>query len=189
MSRPSLRTCRRAALGLAAAALLTACAGSNPLGFNRVSERLAGLVTPYRVEVVQGNVVTREMAERVKTGMSRSQVRELLGSPLISDAFHVDRWDYVFTIRRPGTDYQQRRVTAVFSNDALTTFQADELPSEREFVASIDTRKAGGKLPELELSEAQLAKLPPGASAPAARPAGVGTQPQGAARAYPPLEP
>lgn len=189
MSRPLPRIRRLALAGAASAMFLAGCAGPSPIGFDRLSERIASIVTPYRLEVVQGNVVTREMAERVKTGMSRSQVRELLGSPLISDAFHVDRWDYVFTIRRPGTDYQQRRVTAMFTNDALTSFQADELPSERDFVASIDTRKLGGKVPDLELSEAQLARLPAPAPAAAPRPAGAGAQPQGAARAYPPLEP
>ena len=58
---------------------------------------------PYRIDVAQGNVVTKEQLARVSPGMSRLQVRDILGSPLLTDPFHADRWDYVFTIKRPGT--------------------------------------------------------------------------------------
>ena len=78
-------------------------------------------IAPYKPDIVQGNVVTKEMAAMVKPGQTRGQVRDVLGSPLLSDAFHVDRWDYVFTIRRQGTPYQQRRVTVLFKNDGTAT--------------------------------------------------------------------
>jgi outer membrane protein assembly factor BamE len=51
---------------------------------------------------VQGNVVTSEQVARVKPGMTRAQVRDILGTPLLTDPFHADRWDYLFTIRRQG---------------------------------------------------------------------------------------
>lgn len=151
------------------------------------SDSLFGFITPYRVEVVQGNVVTQEMAAAVKPGMTRAQVRDVLGSPLLADIFHADRWDYVFTIRRQGAPYQQRRVTVLFDGDGMKSFEADELPSERDFVASIDTKSTkGGKPPVLALTDDQLKALPlppaGAASAAAAR------TPQGAARDYPPLE-
>src|SRR5215471_11672708 len=57
-------------------------------------------VTPYKVEVVQGNFVSKEQVEALKPGMTRQQVREILGTSLLVDVFHADRWDYVFTIRR-----------------------------------------------------------------------------------------
>ena len=91
--------------------------------------RLLGLVTPYRMEVVQGNVVTREMVAQLRPGLSRDQVRQLLGSPLLTDVFHGDRWDYVFTIRRQGTEPQQRRVTVFFDGDRLNRFDAGEAPA------------------------------------------------------------
>ncbi len=154
-------------------------------GSLRSPESLFGLVTPYRVEIVQGNVVTQEMAALIKPGLSRSQVRDALGSPLLTDIFHADRWDYVFTIRRQGAPYQQRRVTVLVEGDSMKAFEADELPSERDFVASIDTSKLSGNLPTLALTDAQLQALPlppkPSASA-------AGAEPQGPARSYPPLE-
>ncbi|WP_428421481.1 outer membrane protein assembly factor BamE [Methylibium sp.] len=151
------------------------------------TDSLFGLITPYRVEVVQGNVVTQEMAAAVKPGMTRAQVRDVLGSPLLADIFHADRWDYVFTIRRQGTAYQQRRVTVLFDGDTMKSFEADELPSEREFVASIDTKSTkGAKLPTLALNDEQLKALPVPAKGSVAESASA---PQGPARDYPPLEP
>jgi SmpA / OmlA family len=79
------------------AALGSGCAITSP-----EADRVLGLVTPYRIDVTQGNVVTKELAAQVKPGMSREQVRDVLGSPLLTSAFHADRWDYVFTFRRQG---------------------------------------------------------------------------------------
>ncbi len=149
---------------------------------------ISGLVTPYKVEVVQGNVVTQEQVAQIKTGMSRNQVRDILGSPLLTDVFHADRWDYVFTIRRQGTEPQRRSVVALFDGERLKSLDTGgELPTEVVFVASIDAAKAEGKPPKLSLSEDQLKalKAPPKAAAtvePAAAPAAV------PARTYPPLE-
>lgn len=153
------------------------------------SDSFLGVITPYRMEIVQGNVVTKEMAAAIKPGMTRAQVRELLGSPLLTDIFHADRWDYVFTIRRQGAPYQQRRVTVLFEGEGLKSFEADELPSEQEFVASIDTQNTG-KVPRLELTEAQLKALPapPKPAATATTAAASASAPQGPARSYPPLE-
>ncbi|KQW68876.1 outer membrane protein assembly factor BamE [Methylibium sp. Root1272] len=150
------------------------------------SDTLFGLITPYRVEVVQGNVVTQEMAAAVKPGMTRAQIRDTLGSPLLADIFHADRWDYVFTIRRPGAAYQQRRVTVLFDGDTMKSFEADELPSERDFVSSIDTKSTkGGKAPTLALNDEQLKALPVPAKGRVPEPSSA---PQGPAREYPPLE-
>jgi outer membrane protein assembly factor BamE len=143
-----------------------------------------GVITPYRIDIVQGNVVTQEQADRIKPGMSREQVRDVLGSPMLTDIFHADRWDYVFTIKRPGTEPQRRSVIAHFKGNQLERLEAPALPSEREFVASISSTKPGGKTPVLELTDAQKQALPRPArteSAPA--------EPAGAVRSYPPLEP
>lgn len=151
------------------------------------AENLFGLVTPYRIEVVQGNVITKEMASAVKVGMSRAQVRDVLGSPLLADIFHGDRWDYVFTIRRQGAAYQQRRATALFDGETLKSFESDELPTEREFVMSIDTqRKRGGTPPTLALNDEQVKALPAPTKPSATPPASAA--PEGAVRTYPPLE-
>ncbi|MBC8056377.1 MAG: outer membrane protein assembly factor BamE [Rhizobiales bacterium] len=152
---------------------------------NWSAERFLGVVTPYRVEVVQGNVITSEQAEAIKPGMNRAQVRDVLGSPLVADVFHVDRWDYVFTIRRQGAEPQARRIVVRFEGDAFKSIDTGgALPSEREFVASIDTFKTSRNAPPLELTPEQLKALP----APP-KPAAVAVEPVGPTRAYPPLEP
>jgi outer membrane protein assembly factor BamE len=150
------------------------------------SDNFMGFITPYRLEIVQGNVVTSEMAAGLKPGLTRAQARDMLGSPLLTDVFHADRWDYVFTIRRQGAAYQQRRVTLFFEGDILKSFDADELPSEQEFVASIDTRRAPSKPPVLALTEEQVRALPVPARPAAVAP--VTAEPLGPARSYPPLE-
>jgi len=152
-------------------------------------EKVLGLVTPYRVEVVQGNVLTKELVARVKTGMSRTQVRDLLGSPLLTDTFHEARWDYVFTIRRQGAPVQQRLVAAHFDGDKLSKLELpDDLPNENDFVASINTYKPGNQPPKLELSEGERKALPKPARSgePAPTAAAEGPLP---GRVYPPLEP
>jgi outer membrane protein assembly factor BamE len=117
--------------------------------------------------------------------MTRVQVRDLLGSPLLTDPFHADRWDYVFTIRRPGTPPQRRNVVVLFQGDRLQSIDAPELPSEREFVALVSRTSASGKEVVLELTPEQRAALPVPSKPPAPPP-----EPElGPARAYPPLEP
>jgi outer membrane protein assembly factor BamE len=146
------------------------------------SDSFLGLITPYRIDIVQGNVVTREQAAQLRPGMSRLQVREIVGTPLVADLFHADRWDYIFTIRRPGTEPQRRSVVLLFDGETLKSVEAPDLPTEREFVASI-TRERKIEPRVLELTEAQRKALPapPRAEAPAA---GSASPP----RDYPPLE-
>ena len=147
------------------------------------SDGLLRLITPYRIDIVQGNVVTKEQLALLKPGMSRNQVRDVLGSPLVTDAFHVDRWDYIFTIRRPGTEVQRRSVVVLFEGEGMKSVDAPDLPSEREFVASI-TRARDLKTPKLELSEEERKALP----LPPKRDLPATPEPSGAVREYPPLE-
>ena len=148
------------------------------------STSLLGKITPYRLEIVQGNVITKEQAALVKPGMSKPQVRDVLGSPLLADLFHTDRWDYVFTIRRQGAEPQSRAIVALFEGDRLKSIETGgDLPSEREFVASIDTGKSSRTVPTLVLTDEQrrALPLPP-------RPPQTEAVPDVAARTYPPLE-
>ncbi|MCH8178838.1 MAG: outer membrane protein assembly factor BamE [Proteobacteria bacterium] len=174
---------RRAALvlaPLASVALLSACSS---LGLSSArSDTFFGVFTPYRVDVVQGNVVTQEVMAQIQPGLGRLQVREILGTPLLADPFHLDRWDYVFTIQRQGVPDQKRRISIFFKDDVVERFDTDALPSEREFVASID-KPVNAAEPLLELPPEQQAKLPVPARTDAAR-----KLPQGAVRDYPPLE-
>jgi outer membrane protein assembly factor BamE len=142
------------------------------------------VVSPYRVDRVQGNVVTREQAAALKTGMPRAVVKDILGTPLLTSVFHADRWDYVFTFRRQGAESQSRRVTVFFKADVLERFEADDLPSEAEFVATLKSMNHLDKLPPMQASAESLQKFPP-----AAKPAVPLAPAAKAASDYPPLEP
>ena len=171
---------------LAVSALLTLSGCSSVGKVGEAASTLGGMLTPYRSDVLQGNVVTREQVQALQRGMPREQVRNILGTPLLASAFHADRWDYVFTFRRQGQEPQLRKVTLFFQGDALARVQADELPSELEFVSSLDVRRKGGKVPALQASDEELkafaeknrSSAAPEKTAPAAAPAA----------SYPPLE-
>lgn len=178
----TLNLIRCALMVLTPVALLAGCGSTSQVSLSK-PETLFGLLEPYKTDVVQGNVVTQEFISQIQPGFGRMQVREILGSPLLTDVFHNDRWDYVFTIRRQGVPDQKRRVTIYFKNDAVDHFDAETLPSEREFVASIDKQKVI-KPAAPNLTDEQVATLPLPDKANTA-PAKV---PQGAVRTYPPLD-
>jgi outer membrane protein assembly factor BamE len=129
-------------------------------------------------------VVTREQIAAIKPGTQRARVRDVLGSPLLADPFHAQRWDYVFVIRRQGTEPQQRSVVVLFDGDVVKSVQAPDLPSELEFVASI-SRPSRGEVPKLELTDEERKSLP---LPPKVETAAAAAVPQGAVRTYPPLE-
>ena len=83
----------------------------------------------YKIEIQQGNVITHEMLEKVKPGMTRAQVRFVLGSPMISDAFHGNRWDYVYRLEQEGRLIEQHRITVFFEDDRLTHTEGRLRPS------------------------------------------------------------
>ncbi|MES2631709.1 MAG: outer membrane protein assembly factor BamE [Pseudomonadota bacterium] len=169
-------------------ALALVCVGAAASGcgtFDRMSYGVANVVTPYRVEIVQGNFVSKEQAAALRPGMNRQQVRDILGTPLVTSVFHANRWDYVFTIKRQGVEPQSRKLTVYFKGDAMDRFEGDEMPSEAEFVATLDNKRKNARVPVLEASEESLrryapANPPAAAGGPAAAPA--------PATAYPPLE-
>jgi outer membrane protein assembly factor BamE len=176
----------RFALAVLACATVSGC-GS----FDSVSNRLVGSIAPYRVEVVQGNFVSKEQVEAIKPGMSRQQVRDILGTPLVTSIFHADRWDYVFTLKRQGVPPQERKLAVFFKGNVLDHFDGDEMPSEAEFVATLDNKRKSAKVPELEASEESLKQFSSGqppATAAASTPPPAATEPATAA-SYPPLEP
>jgi len=167
---------------IGAAAALAACQSLQS------SDNFLGVLTPYKVEVVQGNVVTKEQIEAIKPGMPRAQVRDILGSPLLTDVFHQDRWDYTFTIRRQGAEPQQRNVVVLFDGDTMKSIDTGgALPGERDFVASIDTFKTKRNAPPLALTEEQIKALPKASSLPVATDEAA-SAPVAPMRTYPPLE-
>ncbi|MDT8990032.1 outer membrane protein assembly factor BamE [Curvibacter sp. APW13] len=150
-------------------------------------EKLATAVSPYKIDIIQGNVVTREQLDYLRPGMPRAQVREVLGSALLTSVFHADRWDYVFTLQRQGAQPQSRKVTVFFKNDVLERIEADDVPSEKEFVSTLRSTPPQGPLPVLEMSRDAIKALPASVAKPAPTPA-ASSQPVDPS-AYPPLEP
>ncbi len=80
---------------------------------------------PYKIDIQQGNVVTEDMVEKLRLGMTRSQVRFVLGSPLITDVFHINRWDYVYSLAPSGRLSEKRRLSIFFDGDLLTHIEGD----------------------------------------------------------------
>jgi outer membrane protein assembly factor BamE len=147
---------------------------------------LFGVFTPHRIDIQQGNVVTEEQLALVRPGMNRLQVRDALGTPLLTDAFHPERWDYIFTLRQSGRPLQRRNIVLIFDGDVLKSIDAPELPTEREFIDSISRSGRVIAASQLELTPDQVKALPVPARAPAPPPADA---PAAAPRNFPPLEP
>ncbi len=83
----------------------------------------------YKVEVQQGNIITQEMINQLKPGMTKRQVRFVMGSPLISDTLNPNRWDYFYSLRKGNGDLLKERVTIYFQDDKLSYFVGDYRPT------------------------------------------------------------
>jgi outer membrane protein assembly factor BamE len=143
-------------------------------------------MTPYRAEVVQGNFVSKEQLQALRPGMSRKQVREILGTPLIASVFHADRWDYAFTIRRKGTPPQQRKLSVFFQNDLFLKVETEDLPSEAEFAERIASPDERQKPPRLQATPQELEKFRQ--SSPPSTPIEPVVENNTQRKQYPPLE-
>lgn len=115
MSLNMLKPVRAIAL-TAAASLLGACSN---LEFPWV----------YRINIDQGNIITQEMVDQLKPGLSRDQVKFVMGSPLVIDPFHPDRWDYVYTLRKGDGSRKREQLSVYFKDDALVSLSGDFLPA------------------------------------------------------------
>ncbi len=128
-------------LAVSTTLLLGACSSTanKPTLVKEKENFVTRVFNPYRPDIVQGNVVSKDLLESIRPGMSKDQVRAILGTPLINDVFHINRWDYVFLYRKGDSDdMQQRRVTLNFDGTKLAKIDADALPSEKELITEID---------------------------------------------------
>lgn len=95
-------------------------------------------ISPYRVNIQQGNFVSKEMVASLKPGMTKEQVRFALGTPLLIDVFHDDRWDYEFRLAKGDGEVLTSRVSTFFKNDVLDHYTGGEdLPTEAEYLSLI----------------------------------------------------
>ena len=134
-------------------------------------------IKPYKMDIQQGNVVTSKMMMQLRPGMTKSQVRFIMGTPLITDSFHADRWDYFYRMVKGGKLIEQRHVILEFENDQLKRVRGDVIPAETQSVAGEDKPavapvKAGAKQKEKGLlDKLKFWEDDEEAAAPAAKPA------------------
>ena len=180
----------QSALTVLACVGLAACGSMKSMtsGLSESKVNPVNWITPYKIDVVQGNFVSKEQVEMLQPGMARAQVREVLGTPLLTSVFHADRWDYVFTFKRQGAEPQSLKLTVFFKNDALERFEGDTMPSEIEFVSKLDTRRKLGKVPVLELTDEQLKAVEKKPATNSTAAPVTESAPLAPATSYPPLE-
>lgn len=150
---------RHGLLCLACATVLAGCASKNPLmedsgaakpaaaaqapgtGAQTTGpsgmQRILGILSPYRPDIQQGNFVSQEMVAQLKEGMTQDQVRFVLGTPLLTDIFHAERWDYVFRLAKGNGELTTSRVTVFFKDNRLARFEGGDLPTEKDYLSRI----------------------------------------------------
>jgi len=108
-----------------AALLLSGCGSVSSFSFPGV----------YRLDIPQGNIITQEMVDQLRPGLTKNQVIFILGTPLVRDTFHQDRWDYIYSFQPGGGERAQERLTVFFENNQLTHFEGDfqQTPENSQF--------------------------------------------------------
>ncbi|RQO78369.1 outer membrane protein assembly factor BamE [Aquitalea sp. FJL05] len=109
------------ALIIAAVIALSGCTSMNPINW----------ITPHKMEIQQGNYVTEDAVAKLKPGMTRSQVRFLLGTPLLTDSFHNNRWDYPYQDSKQGKLVDKKLLTVFFEGDTMVRVEGTAQPAER----------------------------------------------------------
>ena len=99
--------------------LLLSLVGCGSIGFPGV----------YKLTIQQGNIVSQEMIDKLKPGMTRAQIQFVLGNPVLADSFNSERWNYIYTIAYPDQPVIKQELTIVFENNRLVRFEGDYVPS------------------------------------------------------------
>ncbi|HJV74849.1 MAG TPA: outer membrane protein assembly factor BamE [Noviherbaspirillum sp.] len=114
-------------------------------------QRIFRFLSPYRIDIQQGNFISREMVAQLKEGMRNKegvtpeQVRFVLGTPLLTDIFHGNRWDYVFRLKKGNGEIISSHVTVFFKDNRLVNIEGGMLPTEQEYLALIAGAAPGSK--------------------------------------------
>lgn len=107
-----------------AALVLAGCSAES-----KVNRYVPNIITPYRMDIQQGNFVTSDMVDKLQKGQTQQQVRFILGTPLLTDPFHAQRWDYVFRFSKGWNDPEKHRLTVYFDEgNKLDRWVADDVP-------------------------------------------------------------
>ncbi|AEK63679.1 outer membrane protein assembly factor BamE [Collimonas fungivorans] len=125
--------------------------------------RFLGIFSPYRIDIQQGNFVSKEMLAQVKEGMTREQVRFALGTPLLTDLFHDDRWDYVFRLQKGNGEVTTSRVSVFFNGNLLARVDGGNLPTENDY---LDRISGGASEAKKSVKNVEIAPSVPSAPGP-----------------------
>jgi|SRR6056300_111312 outer membrane protein assembly factor BamE len=116
-----MHSSRRACLLLAIVSIaLSGCASERSLSF------FPGV---HRISILQGNIITEDKVEQLRTGMTKNQVRYLLGTPLVNDPFHLDQWNYVYTHKDPEGNETRQELTVTFEDGGVSQIEGAYAPS------------------------------------------------------------
>ena len=148
-------------LSLLGLLLLASCASRN------VTIPFIPGLGPHKIDIQQGNVVTKDMVDKLQPGMTRSQVRFVLGTPLLVDPFRTDRWDYIYSLNKAGDPVEQRQLKVYFKNDRMERFEGDVVVDAQ--LSGKPQDKSAAK--PMETPEAKLVQPAPQAAKPTAMPA------------------
>lgn len=114
-------------------------------------QKFLWVFSPYRPDIQQGNFVSQEMLAQLKVGQTREQVMFILGTPLLTDIFHADRWDYPFYLARGDGELTSSRVSVYFKDNKVEKFDGGNLPTEREYIERIAGKAK--KKPDAEVTK------------------------------------
>ena len=107
----------RAAVAIVLVVFLAGCGIPRALG-----------IAPYKIEVQQGNFISQEMVSQLKEGMSKEQVRQIMGTPLLIDVFHAERWDYVYSRETSSGKREKRGFSIFFEDGKVARFDGEAAP-------------------------------------------------------------
>jgi outer membrane protein assembly factor BamE len=104
----------------------------------------------YKLDINQGNYLTQDMVGKLKVGMTTAQVQSTLGTPLLADPFHADRWDYIYLYSRQGREVERREFRAYFVDSKLARWEGDEVPQSAMELNRIAAERSIGKMPSAD---------------------------------------
>jgi len=169
--------------------LLSACTSLDNKPITDKVDRpiVSRIFNPYRPDIVQGNFVSKEQLESIRPGMNKEQVKQILGTPLVLDMFHPNRWDYVFSYMSGQTQETEiRKVTLTFIGVQLTKIDADTLLTEQGFIDEVDDLRKNRRKVDNNVNLRALDGTPPANPVPAfPNPTGGAGIPPGGTRVTP----
>lgn len=116
------------------------------------------IVNEYKIDVQQGNVLTQDQVQQLRPGLTKDQVRYILGTPMLSDIFHAHRWDYAYRLQKGGGEVEMRKFSVLFdADDKLVRVAGDVTAAQASDVKEV---------PEGQLREIDLGSVAPDAVAP-----------------------